>query len=535
MPLLPSQIIDKLKHRNPAFLKLESHHKKLLMHVDGIGVTEYLNKIQQFENSDQIRLREQYAKSNKSIFSSLLRPVDKIFTAKGGGRSYQVSSEVAEKQFKEKLSDITEDLSLPKWVQAYWKDKIVVDPNGLFLIENKDGEAYPTYKSIFSIYEYKLNGQSVDWVIFKPVEIARTNVNGVNKSIKVVRVYDNENDSLYKWDGNQLILIEDKTFTNPWKKVPAVIISNIVDTVTGYKETPIENEVELGDNYLLQASIKTIYQFKQGFPIIWMYKSACNICKGTGTYKDKSCKSCNGTGYSVQRDVSDIKLINPPLDNETPRLDPLAGFIQPDLETWVQMINELSLIRTAMEYGHWGTNLIREKEKTATEVWVNVQPVNERLNQYADGAELIETLLTDLLGQFYYPTQYKSASIHYGRRYLIETPDQLIKKYAEGKEKGLNETTLNYILIQYYQSEFANDFKGLDKNIKLLKIEPFIHHSISVVLGWNITPEDKKAKTYFNEWAKLQTENHINETDLDKLNKEFENFLKTIKNEGTNV
>jgi len=516
-----------LKEDCEIFKQLKKEHKKLLMHVNGIGVADYLDSIQNYENSDQLELRRKYAKSNKALFSAILRPIDKIFSAKGGGRSYELSPNKI-KDFKSVLSDVVDDLSLQKWIETYWKDKFITDPNGLIVIEHDGQDAYPTYKSINSIRKYQINGQSVDWIVFEPVKVK---VN--NTDVYYVRVYDDTEDKMYKYTGNNidsLIEIEDETYGNPWGKVPAILISNITDTLNGYKRSPIYEELELGDEYLLQASIKSIYKFKQGYPITWMYKTACKTCMGTRELNGSTCPTCKGTGYDLNRDVSDIKLIDPPEHSDEPTLTDVAGHIQPDLATWVQMNDELQLLRSAMEFSHWGTFFVREKEKTATEVFVNIQPVNERLNMYADSAELIETLVTNFLGEYYYGSAYKGSSIHYGRRYLIETPDQLIKQYIEGREKKLSPTLLNYLLIQYYQTEFSNDFASQMRFINMLKIEPFPHNSIGDVLSMDISEDDKKAKIYFGEWERTLSEDDQTKT-LEELKKSFIKYLKSKKYE----
>ena len=64
--------------------------KKVNMHVTGLRVKEYLEILDDYENVAQKLLREKLVKSNRSLFSFILRPTDKIFTAKGGSVNYNL-------------------------------------------------------------------------------------------------------------------------------------------------------------------------------------------------------------------------------------------------------------------------------------------------------------------------------------------------------------------------------------------------------------------------------------------------------------
>ena len=64
--------------------------RKMNMHVTGLRVVEYLESLDDYETNAQKILREKLVKSNRSLFSFLLRPTDKIFTAKGGSINYNV-------------------------------------------------------------------------------------------------------------------------------------------------------------------------------------------------------------------------------------------------------------------------------------------------------------------------------------------------------------------------------------------------------------------------------------------------------------
>ena len=73
-----------VRAKEPKFIeKAKEAHKVLNVHVNKVGVAEYLNQVEGYENVAQFKLRKKFAASNKAIFTNLLRPVDKVFTTAG--------------------------------------------------------------------------------------------------------------------------------------------------------------------------------------------------------------------------------------------------------------------------------------------------------------------------------------------------------------------------------------------------------------------------------------------------------------------
>jgi hypothetical protein len=138
--------------------------------------------------------------------------------------------------------------------------------------------------------------------------------------------------------------------------------------------------------------------------------------------------------------------------------------------------------------------------------------------------------MTDLIGSFYVRDNYEGASINYGRRFLVEPPDVIWKKYVTAKEKGAPKITLDYLLIQFYQSEFKDDIENMIVAQKGIKIEPFIHKTDEEVNSLPIREDDKKAKFYFNEFWRTLNQQDIVLSDVEKIKKQFETYLKTIEN-----
>jgi hypothetical protein len=510
--------------------------EKLQVHVNGINTAGYLDHITGYENSRQFLLRKQYATSNKFVFENLLRPVDKVFSATGGGTIIKTKTETSQKILSVKLDNITGGYSIRKWIENIQSNKYYSDPSGLIFFEWNKDETFPTLKNIFSIQNYSYDGRSIEWVLFEPFK--KTNNEGVEQPGDFYRLVDDAKDYLIHVVDKDFTIVEDDTFVNPWGYVPAITNSNILDSTLSYYISPVDPVVELADNYLLSTSVKNIYQFLHGYPIFWAYVEPCRKCDGTGLYEGSECSMCHGDGHTFTKDVSDVIKLKPPKATDEPVLAPdVAGYVEPSNTTAPEMRTNIDWLWGLMHFTMWGTATQDKAEnETATAAFIDVQPVNDRLNKFADAFEQTEKLMTNIIGKFYIRDNYEGASINYGRRFLVEPPDVIWKKYETAKEKGSPKISLDYLLTQFYQSEFKDDKKNMVIAQKGIRIEPFIHKTDEQINSLPVQDLDKTAKYYFNEWWRTLKSQDILLKDIKVLQEEFKEYLKTKKiNDGQEI
>ncbi|MNS95216.1 hypothetical protein D3C72_1294640 [compost metagenome] len=172
----------------------------------------------------------------------------------------------------------------------------------------------------------------------------------------------------------------------------------------------------------------------------------------------------------------------------------------------------------------WGTHeKDHQKNETATGRFIDTQPVNNRLSAFADASEEMEQFITDAIGQFMYQSEYKGSSIHYSRRFLIETPDQIWEKYNKARKDGSPVSLLDDLLIDYYYTRYGSDSIQLTKQIKLMKVEPMIHNTLQESKG--LAPVDEYTmKLYFGEWVKTLNEMEIVTTPIESLTKSLKEY-----------
>ena len=530
---------------------------KLRLHVDGIGLQSFLARINNYENEGQFKARKDHAISNKFLSEELLRPVDNAFHARGGSKNYKFSTKQEENEIAiaKILIDVKGGQSLSDYMENEWFHWFVVDPNGLIFTEIQEDEIIsedaageiitdiervlrPTYKSISEIRAYKQNGNTVDWVIFEP----HVTIDGTKLDTKKEFFWAVDEKFYYLFKKDDEGLIEVDRIENSFNRVPAILNSNIPDSVTGWKKSPIDSQVELFDKYLVSNSVLTISEFFHNYLQQWTYIDKCGLCNGTGTNNEskdinnRNCPRCDGSGQANRKDVTDIIKLKIP-DSDQVKIDPPAGFIFAPTDSWDGQINSVERTSGMIFFSQWGTTVSRRTSstratdvktsanETATGRILDAQPMNNRLNKYSVSIETAQTTLANLFGEYYFPETFEGAIIQKGRRYLIETPDQIWEKYLKSKKDNAPASTLDLLLTQFLESEFRENEQLFIYETKKVKLEPFVHWDVTTVQKLNVAESDYKKKLYFSDWIQTKEVREVIQTPLEKLEVEFTKFV----------
>lgn len=556
--------LDKIKEiskaeLDPRIVQARLLNNKLRLHIDGIGLQEYLERINSYENEKQFDARKKHAISNQFITEELLRPTDNAFSAKGGSKSYQfkVEQDVKELEFVEKLLNVKCGQSLSEYVENDWFHKFLTDPNGLIFLEiqdkvNEDEEIekvlVPTYKSIHSIRAYEQNGQKVDWIVFEPhqVKVIIEDEGAAEKIIKIFWVVDELFYYEFQEADGEIQMID--LIPNSFSYVPAILCSNITDNTTGWKASVIQKQVEILDKYLVSNSVLSIAEFLHNYPREWTYVDDCLTCMGSGkvinidnTPGDMTvesnlegssgydiCSICNGSGKSDRQDVTDIIKLKVP-EGDQQKIDPPSGYTVLPTDAWELMTSAVDRTWNLIYFSHWGTTTEKAKaNETATGRFIDVQPVHNKLDKYSKSIERSHQLLANMFGDFYYPETFERAYVQYGRRYLVETPDQIWEKYLTAKEKNAPITSLDLLIMQYFESEYRENERLFILETKKFNLEPFGHWDIEVVRQSQIISiSDKAQKEYYHEWLSTINDKEIIEKKLEVLKAELLTYVQS--------
>ena len=477
-----------------------AYHKRLLALIDGHGFNELLiNKIEHIEGTQKAIARKKYARSIKDFYERLLRLTDNIYSSTGGVKRYENLTDNQIEELQSHLANVKGGKNLESWLEGVWLTVYHQDPNGIIFLEYDSTlniKPFPTYKSINTIRNYVSNGQTLEVLLFEPKEL--------DGGIKQWFVVDDERFYTVNQSKESYSIVEELTFEHNFGIVPAVVNSDLEHIGYDKRLSPIDKVVEISEEYGRDLSIKTIYKFQQGFPKHWRYASLCPSCHGTG--KDgqgHTCGDCNGTGELFRGDVTNEDRLTIPEEGDQ-IIAPASGFVNPSLEYLADTRIELKELEDTATFTHWGAVVNTQAVATATEIVINTQPVTMRLNKYADVAQNVESLLTEMIANNMFLDKDKAtkvSSISYGRNYIIEPVNAILERYQGAKEQGDNATILDRLYQEYLLTKYKSDNVGLQIAIVKSKVEPYIHYNseqIQEIFG------DKEAqrKILFDEWWK---------------------------------
>lgn len=525
--ILSTTDITRIVKDNPGEKRIQAareYSSTMRMHLYGENLDDHIETITGYEGTGGRSLRAKYAKSNKDLFARVGRPIDKVFSAKGGS-IYLNLSDTEDKKARALSQRLPGGISIRKWMESVWKPHSLDDPAGVIFMEvftpkgvalaKQKGESfvYPTYKAIHHIYDYETVGSRIEWIAFT-LTAEEKEIYGIKQEERAFRIVDDAYDYIVKEahiNGNrEAIILSTFTLVNAFGKVPAMLNSDLMDAETeGAVISFFDPVIELANNFLLDGSIRRIHKFMHGFPKYVEYASECHECKGTGFEAGKECESCGGTGKKATVRVNDIKLLSWPSSREEAVIMPAdaAAYISPDQIFFDISSQDLADLENAMHATLWGTQssvqtsgMKTDGIKTATEVVGEMKPEADRLAVISEMAEIRHKFILDMLIRVQVRRGYEDSSVNYGRRYLLEGPDAIWLRYSDARAKGAPKAVLDTLLNEYYEATYLTDPIGLEIAKKLIYIEPFIHLSETQLKALNPDPKDYKAKLYFSEW-----------------------------------
>lgn len=561
-----------------ALARKKARHRN--MHVTGKGLVDYLEVLDTYETEAQRTLKKKLAKSNRANFSFILRPTDKIFTAKGGAINYNLPQEKVN-FFKENISEIADGLDIKKYLKKKVKKEYIVDPNGVIFVDiDEDGRVETYVIPTSEILWYSAKGNTVNAIIFEFYDkdreendrlkfIEKCNSegigrngelpNGVYQKRKYFRVIDDKTDRIFviedkKMPGTaqskNISLDPNSTISNYFGFVPALILGDVKDNNTGLFESIIEDLLDDADIMLRRMSVMTIHELSHLYPRYWAYAQACTQCNGEGTIdyvskkatetteaviESKTCPSCGGDGAKKRTNPSDETVVPLPMGDD-PVIQKLMGFESPDLETARFYEGVVKSHREEMFRAMWGTTYeVGGKRETATGRFLDAQPVNDRLGDMSDTFSKIHKFLLDCYGVVILRNPKYESSVTYGRRYVFEGPDDILTKYVEVSRENVSDMTKLDLQIRYIESEYQDDPIERKKRLKLLRIEPFPALSCEKVVAIQGLPEKEVVrKLYFAEWVNTLSDSELIFDTDEKLKSKLNTYInnKTLKNES---
>ncbi|MEO0572586.1 MAG: hypothetical protein AAF039_12845 [Bacteroidota bacterium] len=506
--------------------------QRINMHITGQNTKDYLEKLDNYENHAQRQLKEKLLKTNKSLFSFLLRPVDQVFSANGGSIQYNLS-ETALASLKESTQDVNEGLSIKDFLRKKVFKNYIIDPNGFLMCDlDEFGGLSVNFYQTKEVFWYERNGNKIEALIFNPYR----NESDKEDDKEYFRVIDDVSDNIYVKDGDTVTLSEDERLPNFFGFVPAHVVGDIYNINQPLFASFIEDVLDDAQERLRDVNTSVVHKLAHGYAKYWQYPEACTTCGGdgeikyecsdTGDVKTSVCPTCDGSGVKSRKDASDLMLIDIPRDGEQKIAPDVGGYINPSIEIWKQYKEDIKDIGDYMYECLWGSYFSRDnqKEKTATESFTNTQIKNSRRQDLSKNFEKLHKFILDCYGKILFGINYES-SVSYGTKYNDESPEVLLETIFKATEKNISSSIIGDLQIKYYQSEYANDQIELTKKIKLYKVDPFPTMTPLEVKSLGVDPIDFKCKVYYPQWVSSLDDAKIILSTTEELKNDLKQFV----------
>jgi hypothetical protein len=553
MILSVPELVEAVKNPNKAIIaEGETYSKKLRMHINSAGIEAHIEQVEKMERPALFAVRKKYTKGNKPLFARMSRPIDKVWSAKGGSIYYNLS-ESEEKKAIQLSNDVINGYSIKKWLEMFWQPHMLDDPFGVIFMEmlpfteanlaKRQGRSfvYPTYKSIGCIHSYKTKGSKFEYIIFKLDDSEKTAL-GFKKEDVIYRVVDDAMDYLVKQVQSEVEIIGgDFSIPNYFGEVPAIRNSDLVSAENEFHPVSFfDTSIELADQFFFKGSVKIAHDLQHGFPKYAEFADDCPSCKGQGAKDGEECELCKGVGKVVMTNVSAIKALSWPTKDDVPIMPKEAGgYIEPS-EVFHRIASEgMAHLENMMVLTIWGkkgsiktqgTSIDKSgKIETATEVMNDIKPEADRLHVISEMAELRHKFILDYVIRLQINVNYTGSAVNYGRRYILEGPDKVWENYSKARKDGAPQNVLDDLLNEYYDAKYMTDPVGLLVAKKLMYVEPFVHLTAQQLKGLGASEDDYKAKLYFSQWLSDISSTEIVSKKIPALRDDLYKFTSTKK------
>ena len=538
MILSESQILTLLKKplNGDAIVKgtsLEADHK---VHVTGEGYERLVKQVEGFEGKNDFNIRMQVSKpATMQITSIIIDNLNRWVNAQGTVKKADFRDSKKNKEYEEILDQVWNGNSFDYFIKTFYKEAIYTDFNGFALatkpklIENivdKEGvisqyngeplKPYIIFISIKDVYDYKLTGDKVEYLIIKLGD-------------KEFRLIDDAKDVIINYSNNKINSYE--AIENEIGYVPARKITNINNNLLNsqVKTSPISHIIPALNRYFSSDSDLRIQFIKHAYPKLAIVTKECKTCNGQGHVYDmingdmdintkKTCNTCDGTGREIP--ISRDGVLGLPqylTQGDTPYPGTPASYINPEVESLRICIEDLEKQRKDILYSGTGDKgLISENitEETATSTIVSSRSLEDRIAEISAMVEDFEIFMKTALKDMYTGLQSSTdftITVKYGRRIAVKGENELIEEIKAAKLAGLPGSFIQSLQRDMIYSKYKNNQSELERQLILADVEPFCGFTVDELMKFTgmVDKEDLYLKVNFDSLVDQFEEDYI--------------------------
>jgi len=510
-------------------ISIQDDHK---VHVTGEGYKDILSSIIGPERAINYGTRELKEPSTKFLTKKVRDELSRWKNNQGTRKTYDFGdSKELVADFRKLLNTVWKNGTIDEF--AYFlNDALYTDFGGFAVVERgrieggveirdgipskPSGNPYIIFKSLSDVYDFRLTGQKVEYLILKFGERVKKNEKGEDITVKLYRVMDDEKDVIYEMGpDNEAVPAEGfELIRNTLGYVQAYQISDV-------KQTPLNDHVKtshifqtlpLLEDYLTRHAEHVISELLHASPLLALKGTKCTYVDGDGNAcangkiwvggVEGECPVCKGVGATVPKNASEI-IIVPELDKNGDTYNPsmIGQYITPPVEVLSHQSKELDQLEQRVVYSGTGIKaMVKTNIQTATETILNLKPLEDKISSLLDNIEAVETFVTNVIGKLVYKDKYKGCQIHYGRKLNVREENTILDEIEQSKRSGLPQSEIRLLLQELVLTRYRNSYADLERALMLLDLEPLSTVSLAEVLESMYVDEDtKRVKQNFDD------------------------------------
>lgn len=492
-------------------LKLQNDHK---VHVTGEGYVDTLKKVIGETRAMQFGGERELSKPVTMFLTRKLRDeLSRWKNTQGTRKTYDFGeSQELVHNFRDVLNTVWKNGTIDDFAD-FINDALYTDFNGFAIVERpvKDGSfeirdgirqtpigvPYIIFKGLEDVHDFMVNGKRTEYLILK-------------FAAGLFRVLDDSGDYIYKLKDGKVFLSDDyPVIKNELGYVAAIQISSILASPLNdnIKTSPIHQTIPLLQDYLTSHAEHTISKILHAHPILALIGQKCTYSKNghacsNGKIFDENgdetvCPNCGGVGAVVPKNSSEV-IILPELDAQgnSFSMSNIGQYITPPVEVLKYQAEELEELERTIIYSGTGIKtLVKTEFQTATEIVLNLKPLEDKISVLLDNIERVEEFMTDCIGKLY-SNKYRGCQIYYGRKLNIRDENLILNEIEASKRSGMPLSQIRLLVQELIITRNRNSKQDLDRALILLDVEPCSVLSIKEVMESPYISNDIKIYKY---------------------------------------
>lgn len=535
---------------------------EMKVHVTGEGYKDALQKTMGKDRAIEFGLTRELRQPVTLFLTKKIKDeLSRWKNTQGTRKTYRFGDKKEEEaRFRKILENVWKNSSIEQF--AYWmNDAIYTDFNGFAIVENPaktkegvirdgipykgNGTPYIIFKAIEDVHDFKQNGRKVEYLIlnygFRTIPVPGSEA----ISQKLYRVIDDKKDAIYYVQDSKLVLDADnKVIPNTLDYVPAIQIGDLLYTTLNdnVKTSCIHQVQPQLNDYMVRHAEHVSSEVQHAYPILAIKGQKCTYESPEGSKCSKgkimvegqetNCPRCNGTGAVVIRNASEVVVI-PELDKTGKTYDPgkVGEYIVPPTRILEHQAKELDDLENTILYSGTGIAkaLAKSSIQTATEIVLNIKPLEDKISSILDNIEAVERFLTDAIGRMIYKNVYQGSEIHYGRKLNLREENIIQGEIEQAKRSGLPVSYIRGLLQELIATRNRNSRTDMERAFMLLDLEPLAVYSLDEVLNSEYTSDYQKVyKMNFDDYIDRFEQEHGPIILFEAL-KDYQSRIKKIK------